>query len=554
MQECNFVRLKPCLTFAKLHLLYNNYSEKTLNLDTDKLKYNYTTITTCYNTWEESYYNLGIYFDSLAKTVEQPAEKAEYLDKVIKNLGESLKYGSKHVYESMPKLLTSWCDLGDFKVTLSRAKQSTSKTKRQQEEIEASIIDKYCESATRSIKHFLLKIPPCNFYTALSQLTSRMCHPLSNISDQISDIIKELVKIYPHQTLWLILSSILSENLVRRKKFETMLKKIDMNYQLINSYTNFGMTLCKVCLFETQANSFKLYDKFGDLKRLLVHADQNDCPVLVPFQCFMNVQLPNRNRDEDQPNLPLKDNLVYIKEFGETVTLFRSLVRPKRITIKGSDGHSYAMMCKPKDDLRKDNRTMEFNNLVNRHLRKDSETRKRNLFIKTYTVVPLRHDCGLIEWINNLEGYRQTVLGTYHNQLENFQIQNDNITAIYPKKNLNVKDSLKIFKEKILPMFPTIYHRFFLNQFQNPTAWYNARMNYVRSCAVMSIVGYIIGLGDRHGENILISLKTGNLVHVDFNCIFNKGAELDVPEVVPFRLTHNMIDAMGPTGYEGICY
>ena len=35
------------------------------------------------------------------------------------------------------------------------------------------------------------------------------------------------------------------------------------------------------------------------------------------------------------------------------------------------------------------------------------------------------------------------------------------------------------------------------------------------------------------------------------NCLFNKGETLTVPEVVPFRLTHNMVDAFGPVGVEG---
>ena len=38
----------------------------------------------------------------------------------------------------------------------------------------------------------------------------------------------------------------------------------------------------------------------------------------------------------------------------------------------------------------------------------------------------------------------------------------------------------------------------------------------------MSIVGYILGLGDRHGENILLDSTNGDCVHVDFNCLFNK--------------------------------
>ena len=65
------------------------------------------------------------------------------------------------------------------------------------------------------------------------------------------------------------------------------------------------------------------------------------------------------------------------------------------------------------------------------------------------------------------------------------------------------------------------------------------------------MVGYMLGLGDRHGENILFDAKTGDTIHVDFNCIFNRGELLEYPEKVPFRLTHNMVKAMGPLGVEG---
>ena len=51
---------------------------------------------------------------------------------------------------------------------------------------------------------------------------------------------------------------------------------------------------------------------------------------------------------------------------------------------------------------------------------------------------------------------------------------------------------------------------------------YSSRSAYCRSTAVMSMVGYILGLGDRHGENILFDAFTGECVHVDFNCLFNK--------------------------------
>lgn len=47
----------------------------------------------------------------------------------------------------------------------------------------------------------------------------------------------------------------------------------------------------------------------------------------------------------------------------------------------------------------------------------------------------------------------------------------------------------------------------------------------------MSVVGFVLGLGDRHGENLLIDIKSGDSFHVDFNLLFNKGEFLAVPEV-----------------------
>lgn len=58
-------------------------------------------------------------------------------------------------------------------------------------------------------------------------------------------------------------------------------------------------------------------------------------------------------------------------------------------------------------------------------------------------------------------------------------------------------------------------------------------------------------LGDRHGENILIDSTNGEAVHVDLNCLFERGKSFEWPELVPFRLTQNLVAALGVTGVEG---
>lgn len=87
--------------------------------------------------------------------------------------------------------------------------------------------------------------------------------------------------------------------------------------------------------------------------------------------------------------------------------------------------------------------------------------------------------------------------------------------------------------------------------FPDPSVWLASRLSFSRTAAVMSMVGYILGLGDRHCENILLDSTRGDVVHVDFNCLFEKGKLLEIPERVPFRLTQNMLDGLGVTGVEG---
>ena len=61
---------------------------------------------------------------------------------------------------------------------------------------------------------------------------------------------------------------------------------------------------------------------------------------------------------------------------------------------------------------------------------------------------------------------------------------------------------------------------YFTEKHREPMAWLSMRLNYTRSVAVTSIVGHILGIGDRHCSNILIDKLTGELVHIDFGIVF----------------------------------
>ena len=68
----------------------------------------------------------------------------------------------------------------------------------------------------------------------------------------------------------------------------------------------------------------------------------------------------------------------------------------------------------------------------------------------------------------------------------------------------------------------------------------------------MSMVGYILGLGDRHPSNILLDRFSGKIVHIDFgDCIESAMRREKYPEKIPFRLTRMLQKAMEVSGIEG---
>eukprot|EP00358_Blepharisma_japonicum_P001158 CAMPEP_0202951044 /NCGR_PEP_ID=MMETSP1395-20130829/28123_1 /ASSEMBLY_ACC=CAM_ASM_000871 /TAXON_ID=5961 /ORGANISM="Blepharisma japonicum, Strain Stock R1072" /LENGTH=178 /DNA_ID=CAMNT_0049657161 /DNA_START=1055 /DNA_END=1587 /DNA_ORIENTATION=- len=68
----------------------------------------------------------------------------------------------------------------------------------------------------------------------------------------------------------------------------------------------------------------------------------------------------------------------------------------------------------------------------------------------------------------------------------------------------------------------------------------------------MSMVGYILGLGDRHPSNIMLDRYTGKIVHIDFGDCFEVAMKRErCPELVPFRLTRMLVNAMEISGIEG---
>jgi ataxia telangiectasia mutated family protein len=100
--------------------------------------------------------------------------------------------------------------------------------------------------------------------------------------------------------------------------------------------------------------------------------------------------------------------------------------------------------------------------------------------------------------------------------------------------NNKKKSRLETFID-ICHNFKAVFRHFLMENYPNTDEWYMRRLNYTRSVATSSIVGYIIGLGDRHVQNILVDVSTADVVHIDLGIAFDQGKILPIPETIPFR-------------------
>lgn len=78
---------------------------------------------------------------------------------------------------------------------------------------------------------------------------------------------------------------------------------------------------------------------------------------------------------------------------------------------------------------------------------------------------------------------------------------------------------------------------------RSPTIPENIMDTYIKSTAGYCIITYLLGVGDRHLDNIMLS-SSGNLFHIDFGYILGRDPK---PFPPPMKLCKEMVEAMGGT-------
>ena len=245
--------------------------------------------------------------------------------------------------------------------------------------------------------------------------------------------------------------------------------------------------------------------------------------------------------------------------------------KPLILTLLSSDGRRHKQLLKPADDLRQDAVMEQLFSLVNTLLSSNAPTRSRRMRMRTYNVVPLTPGVGLVEWVLNTRSLHDCLVSSHDGAHPRYHCSSPTlITTPSPSPSSSSPSSPWSYHHCLFHMrdtpdrselltryrtvcahYPVALHLHFQEHFPHPSSWWHARLTFIRSLSTTSIIGYLVGLGDRHIQNILLDQSTSEVIHIDLGVAFDMGRLLKTPEVVPFRLTRDMVDGMGVGGLEG---
>lgn len=208
----------------------------------------------------------------------------------------------------------------------------------------------------------------------------------------------------------------------------------------------------------------------------------------------LNSETPQDLRSLERPiELPI-DPTHIIQGIAQKFAVFKSNSSPVLLTMLLKDGGEYRVIYKEGDDLRQDQFIVQLIELMNRTLKKAN----LDLYIKTYKIIAVGESRGLVEFVNNTK----------------------------PLKGLNILEYLdKANPEKADKEL--------------------AHERFVRSCAGYCVFTYLLGIGDRNLDNLLIT-DLGQMFHIDFGYIF--GNEPNVFKKLTrskMKLSANMTAALG---------
>ncbi|XP_063286192.1 serine-protein kinase ATM [Pelobates fuscus] len=424
-----------------------------------------------------------------------------------------------------------------------------------------------------AIKKNVAKIPSHKFLPLMYQLAARMGTKKMGSLEFIAvlnDLISRVCLDHPYHTLFIILAlaNANKDDVLKKPEVEKRGRLTKNAPKEISQHDEDRMEAASRIVNTIKKHRPRMVqdvERLCDAYIILANMDANNWKSqrsAIPIPSDQPITKLKNLHDVVIPTMEIKvdpsgkyENLVTISGFKPHFRLAGGLNLPKIIDCIGSDGKERRQLVKGRDDLRQDAVMQQVFQMCNMLLQRNSETRKRKLTIRRYKVVPLSQRSGVLEWCTGTVPIGEYLVNAEEGSHRRYR-PNDYSSLQCQKKMMEVQRAR--FEEKyqtflnICENFQPVFRYFCMEKFLDPAVWFERRLAYTRSVATSSIVGYIVGLGDRHVQNILIDEETAELVHIDLGVAFEQGKILPTPETVPFRLTRDIVDGMGITGVEGV--
>ncbi|EPZ31331.1 Phosphatidylinositol 3/4-kinase domain-containing protein [Rozella allomycis CSF55] len=262
-------------------------------------------------------------------------------------------------------------------------------------------------------------------------------------------------------------------------------------------------------------------EKFGKVNEMNIY---QSCPFLDKLN-FENLEFNGKK---------------FIK-FKETFHILPTKTKPKRITMIDEHGKETSFLLKNSDDLHQDLFIIHF-------------FKTFNSFLYKFDVFPFGSDGGLIEWVEDATSLfsitrKSTIKFSDHYNSCFEKVLKSKRQSKDQWKRLDEKSKceflLQVYKLASKETRSDLIKNSIIAKSTNFNDLYSRLNEFTVSLADSSVFCYLLGIGDRHLDNILLNNKTSNIVHVDFNIAFDQGRTLKIPETVPFRLSKNLVKCLG---------
>ncbi|RKF53589.1 Serine/threonine-protein kinase TEL1 [Golovinomyces cichoracearum] len=405
--------------------------------------------------------------------------------------------------------------------------------------------------ANHAVAKHIKKVPSMKFASLMNQLTSRLQDTNEEFQELLFQLIMQICTDHPYHGMYQIFAGAYSN---ANEKDETAVSRKNATKALAHRF--YDMPASKNIWLAISTVS-RAYCSLAAEKSSRYKAGKNfqlneSTAAMTLNTVIKKYPLPSSTRKIpfsvtlDYSNVPIVWKLM--PEFS----IASGVSAPKIIVAISEDGKKFKQLVKGgNDDLRQDAIMEQVFEQVNELLNTNRSTQQRQLKIRTYKVLPLTNVAGIIEFVPDTMPLHEYIIPAherfYPKDLKASRCRSE--IAAVQTKGPDVR--IKVFKA-VIDRFHPVMRYFFTENFFDPDEWFFKRLAYVRSTAAISILGHILGIGDRHAHNILLDRKSGEIVHIDLGIAFEMGRILPIPETVPFRLTRDIIDGMGITKTEGV--